>query len=84
MILEGFQIMIVGMTLVMLFLSLMVVLINGVAWLTQGVAEQELAKIQVAKLAKQASQKRVSSSGELPIAVFAAAVAAFEADKQNQ
>ncbi len=100
MLLEGLKLMVIGMTTVLLFLSLMIVLIHAVSRLTRDLTAREFEKQQVLKkqaLKKQAAAKAkkkstakpspkptVPMTEEIPVAVFAAAIAAFEADKRNR
>ncbi|HSL40144.1 MAG TPA: OadG family protein [Desulforhopalus sp.] len=85
MIFEGVKLMIVGMTTVMLFLGLMILFINMIAWLTRGVTGRELEAIEREK-AFQAEQRKKAKEGaagdaDEDIAVIAAAVAAYEAER---
>lgn len=92
MIFEGVKLMVVGMTTVMLFLLLMILFINAVAMLTRGVTARELGAIeqerklqaQNRKKAKEASPQASSQDGDEDIAVIAAAVAAYEAERFAQ
>lgn len=81
--LEGLKLMIIGMTTVLLFLSFMILLINIVAKLTAGFAAHELAMIQKEKeeRARKAKKLKGASKNEVPTAVFAAAIAAYEKDR---
>lgn len=85
MIFEGVKLMLVGMTTVMLFLGLMIFFINLVARLTQSVALREL---ETMKKERELLAKNRKKAKEIPadnvdedIAVIAAAVAAFEAER---
>lgn len=85
MIFEGVKLMFVGMTTVMLFLGLMIYFINLVARLTKDVAMREVEAMKkerdlLAKNRKKAKETAVDSDDE-DIAVIAAAVAAFEAER---
>lgn len=84
MIFEGVKLMVVGMTTVMLFLSLMILFINLVARLTRGVATRELAAIEMERELSAYNRKNGTTSAEgadEDIAVIAAAVAAYEAER---
>jgi len=85
MIFEGVKLMVVGMTTVMLFLCLMIIFINLVAYLTRGAAARELDALQkerdlLAQKRKKAQEKPADDADE-DIAVIAAAVAAYEAER---
>ena len=82
--------MVIGMATVLLFLSLMIVLINLSARLTSGITARELEGIEQEKQAralrakkKKQQKKAAKTEGEIPMAVFAAAIAAYEADVLN-
>lgn len=84
MIFEGLKLMLVGMTTVLLFLIAMIMLIQLVSYLTRGVAQRELAAIEEERKQKAAArQKKKATAGNADedIAVIAAAVAAFEAER---
>ncbi|MFW2365631.1 MAG: OadG family transporter subunit [Desulforhopalus sp.] len=85
MIFEGVKLMVVGMTTVMLFLSLMILFINIVAFLTRGSTARELTAIEEERASNAHNRKnnKASSSGGVDedIAVIAAAVAAYEAER---
>ncbi len=88
MILEGLKLMVVGMTTVLLFLVLMVLLIQLVAFLTRGVTARELQAIQDererARLEKERQKKAAAAAAEGAdddIVVISAAIAAFEAER---
>jgi len=88
MIFEGVKLMVVGMTTVMLFLSLMILFINLVSSLTKGSAARELESLQLEKALQAAKRKqereRVASQGQDAdddIAAIAAAVAAYESER---
>jgi sodium pump decarboxylase gamma subunit len=85
MIFEGVKLMVVGMTTVMLFLALMILFINMIAWLTRGITARELEALEKEK-AFQAEQRKKAKEGvageaDEDIAVIAAAVAAYEAER---
>ncbi len=85
MIFEGVKLMVVGMTTVMLFLSLMILFINFIAMLTRGATARELATIErerefQAQNRKNAKEEAAGGADE-DIAVIAAAVAAYEAER---
>lgn len=86
MIFEGVKLMVVGMVTVMLFLGLMIVCINLVAYLTRAVAARELETIRrdrelLAESRKKAQRAALDSHLDDDIAVIAAAVAAFESER---
>jgi sodium pump decarboxylase gamma subunit len=85
MLLAGLKLMFIGMATVVLFLLLMIVLIQIVSKLTVNIAAKELAAIKKEKLerARRANEIKLSEEGDVPIAVFAAAIAAFEEDAVN-
>jgi len=85
MIFEGVKLMFVGMTTVMLFLGLMIYFINLVARLTKNVAMREVEAMKkerelLAQNRKKVKEKAGDNADE-DIAVIAAAVAAFEAER---
>jgi sodium pump decarboxylase gamma subunit len=85
MIFEGVKLMVVGMTTVMLFLFLMILFINLVARLTRGSATRELAAIEMERELNARNRKKgqTASAGgaDEDIAIIAAAVAAYEAER---
>jgi len=85
MIIEGIKLMFVGMTTVMLFLTLMIYLIQLVSRLTRGAAARELEAIRLERelLARTRREKQAAQSADEDedIAAIAAAVAAYEAEK---
>lgn len=85
MIFEGVKLMVVGMTTVMLFLSLMILFINFVAFLTRGATSRELAAIEKERELQAQNRKKAkeaaSQDGDEDIAVIAAAVAAYEVER---
>lgn len=89
MIIEGIKLMFIGMTTVMLFLTLMIFLIGFVSRLTRGAAEKELEKIRLERelLARNRREKRATqeetahTDADEEIAAISAAVAAYEAEK---
>lgn len=85
MILEGVKLMFVGMTTVVLFLILMILLIQLVSRLTRGATNRELEAIRLERelLARSRKEKKASASEEAEddIAAIAAAVAAYEAER---
>lgn len=85
MLLAGLKLMFIGMATVLLFLLLMIVLIQIVSKLTVNIAAKELEVIKNEKLerARRANEIKLSDEGDVPIAVFAAAIAAFEEDAVN-
>jgi oxaloacetate decarboxylase (Na+ extruding) subunit gamma len=82
MILAGIKLMLVGMTTVVLFLTLTIMLILLVAKYTRGFAERELAEIENEKKRRAMIHKAEDEvDADEDIVVIAAAVAAFEAEK---
>jgi oxaloacetate decarboxylase (Na+ extruding) subunit gamma len=85
MIFAGVKLMVVGMTTVMLFLGLMILFINLIAWLTRGVTARELETIEREKAFQAEQRKRAkevaTGDADEDIAVIAAAVAAYEAER---
>lgn len=83
MILEGIKLMFVGMTTVVLFLTLMIFLIQLVSRLTQGVTARELEVIRLEReqLARSKREKLSGADEDDEIAAIAAAVAAYEAER---
>ncbi len=88
MIFEGVKLMFIGMTTVLLFLVLMILLIQLTSYLTRGATAREVEGIKLARELLAQKKKRakavavaVSSDGDEDIAVIAAAVAAFEAER---
>jgi len=92
MIIEGFKLMAIGMSIVMVFLCLMILCIQLITRLTRNVALEELAILEQERKAKAKSRARTSKSHSRsdlitpdsdspPIAVFMAAIAAYEADR---
>ncbi len=88
MLFEGVKLMISGMTTVMLFLSLMILFINIVAYLTKGEATKELDAIEKERelqaLKRKQANEAASADADEDIAVIAAAVAAYEAERFAQ
>jgi oxaloacetate decarboxylase gamma subunit len=85
MIFEGVKLMFVGMTTVMLFLILMILFINFVAYLTRGSANREMEAIRKDRetqiLNRKMAQTATDGDAEEDIAVIAAAVASYEAER---
>ncbi len=85
MLFEGVKLMIVGMTTVMLFLSLMILFINFVSYLTRGSAAREVEAIARERALQAQNRKKAkevsSDDADEDIAVIAAAVAAFEGER---
>jgi len=83
MIFEGLKLMVVGMTTVLLFLMLMILLIQLAAYLAKGSTARELQAIEDERerLKKEREQKRLAAEdGDEDIVVITAAIAAFEAE----
>jgi len=83
MIFEGFKLMFVGMTTVLLFLFFMILLIQLVSYLTRDVAAVEMKGIQKERELQASRKKQAKSSddAEEDIAVITAAVTAYEAER---
>jgi oxaloacetate decarboxylase gamma subunit len=85
MIFEGVKLMVVGMTTVMLFLSLMILFINLVAMLTRGDTARELKAIEDERQLQAQNRKKAKEAASVDvdedIAVIAAAVAAYETER---
>jgi sodium pump decarboxylase gamma subunit len=83
MILEGVKLAFIGMTTVLLFLTLMILLIQWVSMLTRGSARRELEAIRLAKEMKLRSRKktRLTNNANEDIAAIAAAVATYEQER---
>ncbi len=88
MLFEGVKLMVVGMTTVMLFLSLMILFINLAAFLTKGQVAKELERMEterkLAALKRKQAREAASSDADEDIAVISAAVAAYEAERFAQ
>ena len=88
MLFEGVKLMIVGMTTVMLFLFLMILFINLIAYLTRGEAAREISEIEKERafqaLKRKQAKQATSGDADEDIAVIAAAVAAYEAERFAQ
>ena len=86
MIFEGVKLMFIGMTTVLLFLVLMILLIQLTSYLTRGATAREVEGIKLARelLAQKKKRAKASSDADEDIAVIAAAVAAFEAERFAQ
>jgi oxaloacetate decarboxylase (Na+ extruding) subunit gamma len=85
MLFEGVKLMIVGMTTVMLFLLLMILFINLIAYLTKSEATKELDAIkrerELQALKRKQAKEAASTDVDEDIAVIAAAVAAYEMER---
>ena len=89
MIIEGIKLMFIGMTTVMLFLTLMIFLINVISRLTRGAATRELEAIRLERELLAKNRKARQAREETPqygemddeIAAIGAAVAAYEAER---
>ncbi len=92
MIFEGVKLMFIGMTTVLLFLFLMVLLVQLTSYLTRGITAREVEGIKLArellaqkkKKAKEKAKVETSIDSEEDIAVIAAAVAAYEIERFAQ
>ena len=85
MLFEGVKLMVVGMTTVMLFLLLMIFFINVVSFLTRGSAAREVEAIAKERALQAKNRKKAkevtSEDADEDIAVIAAAVSAYEAER---
>ncbi len=84
MIVEGLKLMVVGMTTVLLFLTLMIWLIQLAAYLARGNTARELQAIEEdrARLKREREQKRLAADdSDEDIVVITAAIAAYEAER---
>ena len=83
MIFEGVKLMFIGMTTVLLFLFLMIVLIQFVSYLTRDATSREMEGLREERELQAQRKKTTKSSDdtEEDIAVIAAAVATFEAER---
>lgn len=85
MIVEGLKLMVVGMTTVLLFLILMIVLIQLVAHLTKGVTARELQAMEDERerLKQEREREKLAAADDSDedIVVITAAIAAFEAQR---
>jgi len=86
MIFEGVKLMLIGMTTVMLFLILMILLIQLTSYLTRGATAREVESIRLEREIQALRKKKVkdSSDADEDIAVIAAAVAAYETERFAQ
>ena len=83
MIFEGVKLMLIGMTTVMLFLILMILLIQLTSYLTRGATAREVESIRLEREIQALRKKKAkdSSDADEDIAVIAAAVAAYETER---
>jgi oxaloacetate decarboxylase gamma subunit len=83
MIFEGVKLMFIGMTTVMLFLVLMILLIQLASYLTRGATAREVESIRLEREMQALRKKKAkeSSDADEDIAVIAAAVAAYETER---
>ena len=82
MLLEGLKLMIVGMATVMLFLLLLIVSIEWVRFLTRNFTlNQEQSLLQSRK--SDSNKFKTVPNLELPVEVFAAAIASYESDNNT-
>jgi len=72
--------MFIGMTTVVLFLVLMILLIKIVSRLTVNIVKREVDIIKKAAAARAERAKKIDMDDDIPIAVLTAAVAAYEND----
>jgi len=76
---EGIKLMIMGMTTVFLFLVVMLFCIQMIAWMSRHATKAEQAQIEKENRGK-ADLSPWLAEESVPIAVFAAAIAAYEAE----
>ncbi|NNK95492.1 MAG: OadG family protein [Desulfobacterales bacterium] len=84
MIVEGLKLMVVGMTTVLCFLILMILVIQLAAYLTRSITERELQAIENEKERRKLEkehEKLTAEDGGEDIVVISAAIAAFEAER---
>ena len=84
MIVEGLKLMVVGMTTVLLFLTLMIWLIQLAAFLARGNTARELQAIEEerARLKRERELKKLAADdSDEDIVVITAAIAAYEAER---
>ena len=83
MIFEGIKLMFVGMTTVVLFLTLMIFLIQFVSRLARGATARELEAIRLEReqMVRSKREKLSSADADDEIAAIAAAVTAYEAER---
>ena len=87
MIFEGLKLMVVGMTTVLMFLTLMILLIQIAAHLAKGVTAREMQAIQDEKerMKREREQaklaKLAADDSDEDIVVISAAIAAYEAER---
>ena len=85
MIIEGLKLMVVGMTTVLMFLMLMILLIQLAARLTKNVTARELQAIEAEKerMKREREMEKQAAAGgdDNDIVVITAAIAAFEAER---
>ena len=83
MIFEGVKLMFIGMTTVMLFLVLMILLIQLASYLTRDATAREVESIRLEReiQALRKKKSKESSDADEDIAVIAAAVAAYETER---
>lgn len=83
MIFEGVKLMFIGMTTVMLFLILMILLLQLASYLTRDVTAREVESIRLEREMEALRKKRAkdASDADEDIAVIAAAVAAYETER---
>ena len=85
MIFEGVKLMFIGMTTVLLFLFLMILLIQLTSYLTRGATAREIEGIRLAReLLAQKKKRAAASDTDEDIAVIAAAVTAYEVERFAQ
>ncbi len=86
MIFEGVKLMFIGMTTVLLFLILMILLIQLTSYLTRGATAREVEGIRLERELLAQKKKKAAASGDTDedIAVIAAAVAAYETERFAQ
>ena len=84
MLLAGLKLMLIGMATVLLFLLLMIALIQLVSKLAANITASELEDLESEKRERRRAHRTEAVpphvEGDIPIAVFAAAIAAYEND----
>ena len=82
MLIEGLKLMIVGMTTVMLFLLLLIASIEWIKFLTRNFTmNQQQSLLQSGK--SDSNKYKTIPKLEVPVEVFAAAIASYESDNNN-
>ena len=82
MLLEGFKLMIVGMATVMLFLLLLIACIEWVKFLTRNFSMNQQQSLHQSRKSDSNKYKTVPKL-EVPVEVFAAAIASYDSDNNT-